>query len=193
MGHYVELTNLPPSIRAALKEAGYNRKDIEVNTAEVICPRPPSGQGRRGFTAVCVLSDDIPEYKMTWGSWGGSNMFVQTIDDVHQEVQIPPNRAFVMGTSSSPGYPGYAYITVHPSNMNPSLLPSEGSVSEREAKILAVFRALKSAYRKDQLDSMSVKDDEVDSLVQRGYLDRNKAGATKITTKGRNASARTYY
>lgn len=193
MGHYVKISSLPSSIQAALKEAGYNRKDIQVNTAETVCPRPPSAQGKRGFTAVCVLADDSQEYKMTWGSWGGSNMFVKTIDDVHENVDIPENVAFVMGTSSSPGYPGYAYIYVHPKNMNPSLLPSEGSVSEREAKILAIFRSLKSAYRKEYLDGMKASDEEITSLVSRGYLSRNKAGATAITTQGRNASAKTYY
>lgn len=193
MGHYIKVTELPPSLQRALVSAGYNRKDIEVKVTEEFEPRPPSADGRRGFVAMCLL-DDSNEFKLTWGSFGGANMFTTTVDDVKGAVEIPQNVAYITGMSNAgSGYPGFATVFVGPKNMNPTLLPSAPSVTEREGKLLAIYKTLKSSYRKEYLDRAKTTPEEIDSLVARGFLSRNKAGAISITTEGRNAAAKDYY
>jgi len=193
MGHYVKVSDLPRSIQRALESAGYNRKDIEVRVEEKFEPRPPSAQGRKGFCAACRL-DDTDEFQIRWGSFGGSNMFTKTIDDVDAIWTIPDFVAFVTGLSNAgPGYPGFATIHVSPKNVVPSLMAPTSQVSEREAKILCIFKSLKSSARKEYLSRMKATDAEVNVLVERGYLSRNAAGATSITTEGRNAAGKEYY
>lgn len=191
MGHYVKVQDLPPVLQKGLSEVGYHRKDIEINVQEQVCVRPPSAKGCRGFAVACLL-DDSQQTKVTWGSWGGSNMFTRTVDDIHEVVDTPPNSAFILGMSGG-GKPTYARVVIGPGNMNPTLLPPAASVNDREAKILAIFKMLKSAARPEYLGRMKATTSEVDSLVERGYLKRNKAGATSITTEGRNAAGRNYY
>jgi hypothetical protein len=86
----------------------------------------------------------------------------------------------------------WASLTVRPDGLDPSLLAAP-AVSEREATILACFRALKSSARPGYLARGKVTPEEIDSLVSRGYLSRNRAGSTAITTEGRNASAPDYH
>lgn len=193
MGHYVDVKDLPDVLQDALKSVGYHRDNVMVDVKEKICPRPPSSKGRRGFCTVVRL-DESGEYKTAWGSFGGSNMFVQSIDDVHETVEIPADTAFVMGTGSGgKGYPAYAHITISPANINPKLLAPNADVTEKESKILAVF-TLKSGYRKEALSRLGATEDEVDSLVSRGFLkQRAKNGATRLTTEGRNAASSTYW
>jgi len=191
-GHHIRVRELPQVIQDALNSAGFHRDDIQVHVQEEFEPRPPSADGRKGFVAACNLSTN--DFKITWGSWGGSNTFTQTVDDVEGSMPIPKDGAFITGLSNAgPGLPGFARIYVSPANVNPTLLPPVHNVTEKEAKILAIFRSLKSGYRKEYLGRMGVVDAEVDSLVERKYLSRNKAGATSITTEGRNAAAANYY
>ena len=188
---YVDVKSLPESIQEALHSNGYHRDNLQVLAREEYTLRPPSEQGKRGFVVACNLSTG--ETKTVLGSWGGSNMFVQTVDDNTTSMKIPPGVVFILGYGKTSGSPGYAYLVASPKTLDPVLLPVTADVTEREAKILAIFRALKSSYRKEYLSGMGAKDTEVDSLVTRGYLKRNKAGATSITTSGRNASSKNYY
>ncbi len=193
MGHYMKVSELPPSIQKGLGMAGYCRKDVEVCVQETFFTRPPSGRGRRGYVVACRL-DDTEECKITWGSFGGSNMFTKTIDDSDESVEIPRDIAFISGMGSGgTGYPASATIYISPKNMNPQLLPPTTNVSEKEAKILGVFKGIKSSYRKEYLERLGATASEIDSLVARGFLSRNKAGATSITTEGRNAAEKSYY
>lgn len=189
---YIDTKDLPSELQNGLTKVGYTSKSIRVSVESDFEPRPPSADGRRGFLAAVPL--DGSEVKVTWGSWGGSNMFTKTVDDVEGTLPVPNNMAFIRGYGDAgKGYPAYATIIVGPDNINKSWLPSGGDVSEREAKILAIFRSLKSAYRKEYLDLMKAEASEVDSLVARGFLSRNAVGATAITTKGRNSAASNYY
>ena len=193
MGHYIKVSELPPSVQKGLEAVGYGRKDIEVSVRETFEPSPISADGRRGFLVACRL-DDSNECRVTWGSYGGSNMFTKSIDDVDGSFDVPKDVAFLSGMSGAgEGYPAYAYLVISPKNMNPTLLPPVASVTKREAKILAIFRYLRSSARKEYLNRMRASGAEVDSLVARGFLSRNKAGAMSITTEGRNAAGRDYY
>lgn len=186
---YIEIKNLPVSIQNALVSANYNKKDVEVKVAESVDPRPPSDKGKKGFFAACNLVSG--SHKITWGSYGGSNMFVSTIDDAEGLQTIPNDGAFVLGLGDAgPGYPAMATVYVSPNTMNPSLLPVSADVTEKEGIILAIFKGYKSSYRPEALSRIKATKADVDSLVERKFLFRNSAGSTSITTTGRNAAAK---
>lgn len=192
---YLRVKSLPKQILDALNHVGYHKADIRIEVTENFCPRPPSADGRRGYCAAVNLIEGAEKpFDVVLGSWGGSNMFVKTVDDFDDSVPIPNDCAFITGMiSSGTSYPATGTIWISPSNMNPSLLPPVHSVNEREAKILAIVRSLKSAYRKEYLERMKATTEEIDGLVARKFLSKNKAGAMSITTDGRNAAAKNYY
>jgi len=183
---YLLVRDLPRSLQAALQAVEYGRKDIEVKAREMFDPSAAGGGGRRGFVAACKM-DDSGTYEIEWGSWGGENPFTHTIEGVRGEVPIPPEVAFVRGSIGG-GHPTNASVYVSPHAMNPALLVAGPEVTPKEAKILAIFKGIKSSYRAEYFERLGATQREIDSLVDRGFLSRNKAGATAITTEGRNAA-----
>lgn len=196
---YLLVRDLPRSLQAALREVEYGKKDIEVKARETFDPSAAGGGGRRGFVAACKM-DDSGTYEIEWGSWGGENPFTRTVEGYQGEIPIPPEVAFIRGSIGG-GIPTMASVYVSPHAMNPALLTAGPEVTPKEAKILAIFKQLKSSYRPEYLDRLQEKegiessrarqattDREVDSLIERGFLSRNKAGSVSITTEGRNAA-----
>jgi len=201
---YMLVRDLPLSLRAALDNVGYGKKDIEVKARETFNPVAMGGQGRRGFVVAAPM-DDSGDFKVSWGSWGGENAFKRTVEGMDEDVVIPPNVAFIQGSEGG-GHPTMATVYVSPRAMNPAMLTAGAEVTPKEAKILAIFQQLKSSYRAEEFDRLQEKDGiegsrarkeatdrEIESLVERGFLSRNKVGAVSITTTGRNAAAKNYY
>jgi hypothetical protein len=69
------------------------------------------------------------------------------------------------------------------------MLPTRGEqVSKVELDALYCHHAITGGqYRRDELARRAVPAETVDALVSRGLLARNRAGATSITTAGKNA------
>jgi hypothetical protein len=179
----VATNELPPALRKALKQVGYKRRDISVEPATATSVRSVAGKGQRGFAmAVNMATGAISDVEV--GSWGGQNPFERKPVDWHDKpVKIPPNGAIITG---SLGYKGpFATIYVHPDALAP-LLPGNADVTEREADILRMA-SYKSFYKKELFVRNRVNQDEIKSLVERGYMKMNKAGATSLTPKGKNA------
>jgi hypothetical protein len=62
-------------------------------------------------------------------------------------------------------------------------------VTEKEKSILRVFRGYKPGeYRKAELARLDTASEDLAALVGKGLLKRNSAGATQITTAGKNAA-----
>lgn len=92
----------------------------------------------------------------------------------------------------------WCYIYANPVHQT-KMLPSAGEVTDREKKILAIFRSLKAGYRKEYLLSADVQTTELQALVNKGFLKCHKgkmpvrngrnfdlAGA-QVTNNGANA------
>jgi hypothetical protein len=90
------------------------------------------------------------------------------------------------------GRPTYASLVVGPANMNPTLLPPQSELTEKERWALGVFKTYKSSYRKEKLRERGVTAEEIKSLADRGFLKIAKNGATSITTEGKNNAARVF-
>lgn len=189
---YAKTSDLPEAIQRALSEVSYHRKDIEVEAAEEISPLGAGGAGRREFFAIVDLSSG--RYGVEWGSWGGANIFNQQnrVDLDRGRYRIPANVAVVKGSSGG-NHPTWAHVYVRPDMLAPLLPQAASSVTPRERWVLYTFSGLTSAGRKDEWSRRRhpPSEAELTAMIARGWLKRNKAGATQITTEGRNASSRT--
>jgi hypothetical protein len=182
---FVSVRELPPCLQRALESVQYGAKDVALVAAETVCLLDPGGQGRKGFAVLVNL--ETGERKKLEGSWGGANMFnpSNSVDLDRADYTLPPGGAVVQG---SIGYPRtFARILLHPTNLVP-LLPPKPELSDRQQRIMRMYNGYTSAYRKEELTRMKVTPAEIDDLVAKGLLSRNKAGATQITTAGKNAA-----
>lgn len=176
-------TALPAPIRAALESAGFHRADVEVESALSVGSYVPAGDGQRG---ILIILDGQGGSKVFRGSWGGSNMFTASmVNDGGTDIDVPEGGAVCKVTFGGKGRT-FAWVTVHPVTFA-SIAPVMPDVTPRQRKLLAVFGGLKSSARKEALRRLNATDAEIDGLVAAGFLKRNRAGATRITTAGRNA------
>lgn len=183
----VRTAELPESLREALRALGYRRQDVGVEVTSEVSPHAPAGEGRRGFSCVVELATGRREAH--YGDWGGGGPTARQVDADTRPSPLLDGFAIVKG---SEGYPTVlATVYLSPSNVA-KVLPPVPAVTPREAAILGQFRSLTSAGRKDEWERNRASrptPEELDSLVARGLLSRNKAGATSITTEGKNAAA----
>lgn len=181
---YVKTRDLPASVQQALSTLGYHRADIEVQAAETWTVESPAyGDGYRGFTAAINL--ETAECRIAYGSWGGANPFATSAADADDRVRsLPPNAAVIQGST---GHKTFARMHVHPAAIV-KFLPAERALTRSERDALYCFKAIKGgAYRFDELRRRGVSSLVVDELVSRGLLAKNKTGACRITTDGKNA------
>lgn len=183
---HVETKQLAPAIRRALESVSYGARDIEVVAADSVSGHSEGGQGQRGF--VLILNLDTGRFQTVNGSWGGANPWDRrAVDLTDERIALPENGCVIKGQV---GYPRtFATVYAAPNSVG-RFLPSgeEEVLSDAEQQAIYCFAAIKGGeYRREELQRRGVSGETVDSLVERGYLKRNKAGATMITVKGKNA------
>jgi hypothetical protein len=175
---------LPGVLRKALKDVGYRSRDISVVPQVRVNLNPYAGDGERGFAVLVNLSTGAT--KTVHGDWGGySPAGGPSIDRDRGEHPLPRDGVAIVGSSGGRGT--YATIYVHPDSVVP-LLPGDVEMTDREAGILRSM-GYTSSYRKELFADMKVQPSDVDALVKRGWIARNKAGALSLTTAGKNAAA----
>lgn len=183
---HVAINDLSSALRDALKGIGYARPDIKVIPASSVDPTDAGESGRRAFVVIVNLDTGARDGRN--GSWGGPNPWSSSpVDSAEGHIEIPVNGAVIKG---SRGYgPTYAVVYAHPDAFGRMLpAPADDVLTDLEQQAIYCFAAIKGGeYRRDEMRRRNVTSDVVDALVTRGYLKRNRAGATQITTKGRNA------
>jgi hypothetical protein len=184
---YVLVKDLPAPVVAALESVGYGRKDIEVKASTTVTLGSGAGNGSRAFVVLVDLTSGRSVTQQ--GSWGGANMFDRSnpVDNDHNSYPLPPNGVAITGQRGG-GQPVYARLNV-PASMVDRILPAAGpELSPEERDALYCHKSIKGGqYRRDELARRRVSAATVDAMVERGYLARNRAGATSITTDGKNA------
>ncbi len=189
---YVTVKDLPPSVQDALRSVGYGRKDIGVIASTSVELGGSAGDGSRAFTTLVNLTSG--QYRTEMGSWGGPNMFTSNaVDSDKGRYALPADGVAIKGSKGG-GQPVFAQLYV-PASMVAKILPAAPEdLTETDKNVLGCFMRLKSGqYRQDALKRHGGTADVVDSLVGRGYLSRNRAGATAITTAGKNHASASVY
>lgn len=187
---HVEVKELSEAVRKALDSVSYGARDIEVIPSYSVSGQVAGGAGMRGF--VLIINLDTGKFEVVNGSWGGDNILSNSpVDSSNEDIPIPPNGAVIRGTRGHPRT--FARIYAHPNATGSYLLPEGNAtapelLSEVEQQAIYCFAAIKGGeYRRDEMRRRNVTTETVDSLVERGYLKRNRAGSVQITTKGKNA------
>lgn len=188
MSEYADVKDLPDVVKSALESVGYHRKNVEVKTCvSVQLGDSGSGGGQRSFTTLVDLANG--KYTTSYGSWGGVNMFDRSnpVDNDEQQYPLPPNGAAIKGSIGG-SHPVFAQIYIPAAMRSKILTAAVEPVPKVELDALYCHGRIKGgAYRRDELRRREVPARVVDDLVARGLLARNRAGATSITTAGRNA------
>lgn len=183
---HVEVKDLTPAIRKALEAVRYGASDIPVEAAhEVTLAAPAGGAGMRGF--VIILNLATGEFRRENGDWGGAGLGRRLADYSREKMTLTDEAVVITGTTGHPRT--FARIYANPANVG-RFLPSgtEESLTDVEQQAIYCFAGIKGGeYRREEMRRRNVTPDVVDGLVERGYLKRNRAGATQITTKGKNA------
>lgn len=181
---FTKVRALPAVLQAALSSLGYHCDDIQVHVKERESVFSGGGDGYRSFAVLVNMATG--ERAERWGSWGGSNAFNphNSVDTDTTLYELPVNMALIKGHEVG-GKPVRCDLTIGPSNIVPWLTSSETDLTDDEKQVLAIFKGYKPVARKEYIgdDRMHL----IEGLVSRGYISRNKAGATAITTKGKNA------
>lgn len=180
---HVLVSELPSVVTKTLSNLGYKKKDIGVSPVEEISLLDLGGAGRRGFVALINLETD--EVKITYGSWGGANMFNPTnvVDLDDRSHKLPVNGIVIKGSQSDKTF---ASIYVHPENM-PKYLPAPSNLNEKEKGILYAFNSLKSGiYRTDHLKRIGCSEADIQALIDKKLLIKSGRGIS-ITLAGKNA------
>jgi hypothetical protein len=186
MTEFVLVKDLPPAVQAALESVSYGSKDIKVKAAESVhLGDAGAGNGRKAF--VVLVNLDNGTHQTIMGSWGGQNMFDKTnpVDNDRGVHALPGNGLAITGSIGT----GPTWATIHiPASMTARILPTGSGieVTDDEKNVLACYLGYTSAYRKELFARKGVKAEVFDGLVARGLIKRNKAGATSITTDGKN-------
>jgi hypothetical protein len=185
---YVEVKSLTPAVQSALKAVSYGSRDIQVITTDKVSPSVAGGDGQRGFVIVINLTTGKREH--VTGSWGGANMFNPTnvVDLDTGQYVIPTDGVVIKGTTGYPRTFATLYTTAT-GNLLPAATGDVETLTDVELQALYCHKSIKGGqYRREEMTRRGVGPSTVDSLVDRGYLKRNRAGAVSITTKGKNAS-----
>lgn len=183
---HIAVKSLGDAVQSALKSVGYGARDIEViPQSSLELNSSASWKGARGF--VIALDLRTGQRIARQGEWGGANPFVRNAVDESDETYVLPEFGVVI--KGQTGHPRtFARIYVHPAQMAKFLPAPTEELSPIDQQALYCFKSIKGGeYRRQELARRKVTSAVVDSLVERGYLSRNKAGATSITTAGKNA------
>lgn len=182
---FVKVSDLPESIRMALQEVSYGRKDIEVNivTEPQRVESSSFQDGCRGFCALVKIDGSIPA-AIRYGSWGGSNPFEATmVDDSKDVVDLSLEQLCLIKGQYGGGRPVSARIYINANNIASFTLPEKNELSEEEKVILGAMRSLKPAYRKPYIESARANG-SLAKCIAKGLIKENGVGLS-LTTEGK--------
>jgi len=184
---HIETSNLPNTVQSALSQLGYRKKDISITARETESLLCGGGNGYRCFVAVVNLSTGHKE--ITYGSWGGSNMFnpnnAVDLDDTN--YTLPADGLVIKGQEGGSS-PVSASITVNPQAMPKYLPAGDVGLTDRQQGVLYAYMCLISSARKEYVRRAGSA--SVDQLIDMGLLKQRKNGAMRITIAGKNACNR---
>jgi hypothetical protein len=109
------------------------------------------------------------------------------VDNDTSPHALPDDGVVITGVSGG-GNPTMANIFI-PASMTDRILPApKPELTDQMRDALYCHQSIKGGqYRREELARRKVTPDTVHQAVENGWLKRNKAGATSVTTEGKNA------
>lgn len=184
---HVEIKSLPAHVQNAIAKVKHSGRDIECIECNTVNPEYYGSDGSRG---VFGIFDSNGYGQIHYGSWGGPNMFSSpAVDKSNVDVNLPDGKFALKGSN---GNFNYIKLYANASTLT-ELCPQKNvdtELTDIEREVLWAHVNRTSAYRKqhyyDHKITAAQLELALDSLVGNGLIKRNKAGATSITTDGRN-------
>lgn len=184
---HVEIKSLPAHVQNAIAKVKHSGRDIECIECDTVNPEYYGNDGSRG---VFGIFDSSGYGQIHYGSWGGPNMFSSpAVDKFDHDVNLPDGKFALKGSN---GNLNYIKLYANASTLA-ELFPQKDvdiELTDIEREVLWAHKNLKSSYRKEHYYRHKITAAQLelalDSLVGSGLIKRNKAGATSITTDGRN-------
>ena len=184
---HVKMSDLPTVVRTRCKQLGHNLASIKVHPAEDVSTEYQGNAGSRGV--FCLINTRTGIEETEYGSWGGSNMFVEC--DVDQG-KITILLGDLVALKGSTGHLNLLHLYVPPEVYETMKQPETVTLSREEQVVIWAHKNMTSSYRKEHYACNRVNPAEaIESLVGKKLLKQNKNGATQITPDGRNAAEQT--
>jgi len=182
---YMEFSDLPETVRAAVERCGRKGGAIPVEVAD----QWYAYAGHKGSraVAVCVDLSSGRVSDVECGAWGGSNPFTHSPMDRGETHPVPPGCAVVAGSAG--GHGTFVTVYLHPDSTAP-VLPSRGpELTPTQQRVLDAHVVYNSRGRREYFNRHPVPDLELTKaeLAALGLLKVARNGAAKVTAAGRNA------
>lgn len=210
----VNVKDLPEWIRAGLRRVGYAKPSVGVTARESVSVVSYGGAGLRDF--FLKISSVTGVGDLWLGSYGGPNPWSHNRVDgtdprflsatTEDRLTLDATTGAITGSQAGDAA-RYATVSVHPDVFNAVAPVKTNACTEDEHKIFRIYSVKAGEYRNDEMRRAfpcqhgsycsrtvcqearkPVIDAIVDSLVARGLLKKNKAGAVSFTTEGKNAA-----
>ena len=191
---YVKVKDLPDHIRRACKLLGHNRESINCVRVNEVSKLYHGNTGARGVFRLVSIESGVLE--TVYGSWGGPSYLTisvwltgNPVDEFEGNVELPDG---IVALKGSTGH--LNLLTLYASESTMAMLP-QGQTEELtsiEKVVLYAHASLKGGkYRKEFYQRHRMTAAQLDltlsSLAGKELIKINKAGASSITTNGRNA------
>ncbi len=185
-GIYIQVRDLPSSVRNLLAGVGYNKADVCVIPKAEINPSSSGGDGYRAFFGFTKISENPEECNITYGSFGGPNMFnpQNLVDNLQKSFPIPEGICAMRGQEGGTR-PVSATLYIHPNNCV-KMLPEGTKLSLEEEKVLVLYRYT-SAYRAEEMKRIKNANQIQQTLIEKGLLKKVGKGLG-LTTEGKTAA-----
>jgi len=185
---HISMNQLPQCVINAAASDGHKKADIQVKECDSVSPFYPANDGSRG---VCIVINLETGNKVrTYGSWGGANIFTSpAVDSLDSPIPIPESCVVLKGSTGN-----FNLLTLYARPEFCQQFEESGPIDldERETSVLWAHRFCNSKGRKDHYYDEGLTAAQLElaksSLEQKGLITVNKAGHSKLTTDGRNAT-----
>lgn len=194
---FVDTKELPDCVKRALASVGFHKPSVAVKAAETFTVASHCAfEGNRAHTVAVNLSTG--EHVKESGAWNGANPFAAApADHDKRERALLPGFVVIQGESGGRG--AFFEIFAHPETMAKVLTVGESAdaLTADEQTAINTISGYKASYRKAEYERMGWTPARIEAtlsaLAAKGLVTRNKAGATQITTAGKNRVSRRGY
>lgn len=184
------VSQLPAHIVLDIKHAGYNRNTIRVNVSEdYSISGGGASAGERSLVLVLNKSGVVNTYR---GDWGGGSIFVQRAADTDDRRRKIEDGHFIFKGIEGGSRPMYATLTINAHDAATLQPKTSTAITDQEREVIRVINGLKPSYREQgmrerKLGFYSATNPLIASLVAKGCVKVNRAGAISLTVAGRCA------